>query len=122
MKHLGLIPAICFLCIEVSAQEIYERVDKKGVVEFSDTPSTSTSDTDVKPHVVGLSQTPAGESSAINREGVFGVYYAANMKRYEVGDEGLERREVGDEGLERREVGDEGLERHEVGDEGLERR
>ncbi len=59
--HMMVFATITTIGVTAVAQEIYKNVDRKGVVEFSDTPSAGAKAVDVNPNVVDLAlPTPQG--------------------------------------------------------------
>jgi hypothetical protein len=56
---LALLP----IGVSVSAEKVYESVDSKGNVEFSDQPSPEAKQIDVDPNVVNTAPIPPGELS-----------------------------------------------------------
>ena len=57
-----LAPMIC-TCFAAYAQEVYENVDRQGVVEFSDQPSPDAKPVDVRPNVVDVAPVKPMEAS-----------------------------------------------------------
>jgi len=67
MKNISrLFLAFALLSVGASAgaEKIYESVDDKGVVEFSDQPSSDSKQVDVKPNVVDIAPAPSGGVSS----------------------------------------------------------
>ncbi len=60
IKHLVLAFALLPVAAEVSAEQVYEKVNKDGVIEFSDQPSSGSEQIEVKPNVVDVRSAPAG--------------------------------------------------------------
>ncbi len=67
---MNLIHQILIFAVMISisftadAEEVYESVDKEGVVEFSDKPSSDAQEIDVKPNVVDVAPVESVEPSS----------------------------------------------------------
>ena len=57
-----LVPMIS-TCFAAYAQQVYENVDRQGVVEFSDQPGPDAKPVDVRPNVVGVAPVKPMEAS-----------------------------------------------------------
>lgn len=96
--RITLFAALMTTGFAVSAEEVFEKVDKQGGVEFSDQPSPGAKAIDVKPNVVnvtpvkpmgttspapatGVAEKPADEAPEVIREGGAGYLYDEDEKR-----------------------------------------
>jgi hypothetical protein len=102
----------------IGAQEVYENVDRQGVVEFSDRPSPGAKEIDVKPNVVdiapvkpiepsrptsptGASKAPAGRvQPEVIRQDTAGDYYDDYGNRRKIRRERQERTERGEKAVQ----------------------
>lgn len=109
--HFIIFAAMFAMCVNAGAQKIYEDVDQKGVVEFSDHPSSGAKEIDVKPNVVdvapvepiepstptsatGAAEAPASSAQPeVIREGAADDYYGDYENRREKHRERKERME-----------------------------
>jgi len=69
IRNIFMVLAMSAVSFTTSAQEVYENVDEKGVVEFSDTPTPGSKAIEVNPNVVEVTPVkpvarPAAESAA----------------------------------------------------------
>ena len=115
--HIMIFAVMITAGFTAAAQEVYESVDKQGVVEFSDQPGAGAKEIDVRPNVVdvapvapieasppasatGAVATPAGSvQPEVLHEGVAGDYYGDDENRREIHREGQERLERGEEAV-----------------------
>lgn len=99
--HFIIFAAMFAMSVNAGAQKIYEDVDQKGVVEFSDHPSPGAKEIDVEPNVVDIApvapiepSTPASATGAaeapassaqpeVIREGTAEDYYGDYENRRE---------------------------------------
>ena len=104
--------AIATIALTAVAEEVYKSVDKKGVVEFSDTPSAGAKAVDVNPNVVDLAPanpsrpSPKAEKSAVKvqpeviSEDVTGGYSSDYRNRREMHREREKRIEHREKAIE----------------------
>lgn len=112
-----ILTAIITSSATVGAQEVYENVDRQGVVEFSDRPSRGAKEIDIKPNVVdiapvkpiepsrpisptGASKAPAGRvQPEVIQEDTAGDYYDDYGNRRQIRRERRERTERGEKAV-----------------------
>lgn len=124
--HIMMLAATITTSFTTGAQEIYENVDKQGVVEFSDQPSSGAKAVDVRPNVVEVAPVksiepspPASPNRAaeapvdsvqpqVIQEGVAGDYYDGRERSPER-EKRMERREEAVQQPVRKELGREAV-------------
>ena len=79
IRNIFMVLAMSAVSFTTSAQEVYENVDEKGVVEFSDTPTPGSKAIEVNPNVVEVTPVkpvarPAAESAARPEAAVWRTY------------------------------------------------
>jgi hypothetical protein len=112
-----ILTAIITTSAATGAQEVYENVDRQGVVEFSDRPGPGAKEIDVKPNVVdvapakpiessqptpstGASKAPAGRvRPEVIQQDTAGDYYDDYGKRRKIRQERRERTERGEQAV-----------------------
>ncbi len=110
--HMMVFATITTIGVTAVAQEIYKNVDRKGVVEFSDTPSAGAKAVDVNPNVVDLAPanpsrpSPKAEKPAVKvqpeviSEDVTGGYSSDYRNRRETHREREERKQHREKAVE----------------------
>ena len=106
--HIMVFTAIITVSFAAGAQEVYESVDKQGVVEFSDQHAAGAKAIDIRPNVVnvapvdidtsqpasatGDAKTPAGSvQTEVVREGVADDYHGNDESRREMHQQSKEQ-------------------------------
>lgn len=84
-RKISAFVIILMISFTVNAEEVYERTNSQGVVEFSDRPTPDAEVVDVKPNVVEVVQPEPGEPRPETPK-------PASREQVRVIDEGVERK------------------------------